>query len=99
MTTRVADLELALDYALGVLVKFEPPDSRAVSNEFVAMAAIRCEQDRLEECREILRAAIAIEAAQAGETQSGSTGTAKARAVGIARKDAVNTAQASETSK
>jgi hypothetical protein len=54
----IADLELALDLALAWLGEHEPGDSRAVSNEFVAMAAIRCEQDNLEECRAIIRAAL-----------------------------------------
>jgi hypothetical protein len=30
----------ALDLALCILIKSEPPDSRAVSDEFVAMAAV-----------------------------------------------------------
>jgi hypothetical protein len=55
---RVADLELALDLALNQLSEFEPGDSRAVSNEFVAMAAIRCEAGSLSECRDIIRAAL-----------------------------------------
>jgi hypothetical protein len=56
---RVADLELALDLALRHLIRFEPGDSRAVSDEFVAMAAIQCGLfDRLGECRDIIRAAI-----------------------------------------
>jgi hypothetical protein len=55
---RTADLELALDLALEWLGEMEPPDSRAISNEFVAMAAIRSEQDNLEECRAIIRAAL-----------------------------------------
>jgi hypothetical protein len=56
---RIADLELALDLALDWLGEREPGDSRVVSDEFVAMAAIRCEANTdLEECREIIRAAI-----------------------------------------
>lgn len=58
LLTRIADLELALDLALNWLGEQEPGDSRAVSNEFVAMAAIRCEQDNLEECRSIIRASL-----------------------------------------
>lgn len=62
---REQDLELALQLALKWLAEHEPGisgvpgDSRAVSNEFVAMAAIhaRC-NDRPEECREIIRAAL-----------------------------------------
>lgn len=37
---RVSRLERALNLALEILGKFEPGDSRAVSNEFVAMAAV-----------------------------------------------------------
>ena len=37
---RVSRLERALNLALDILGKREPPDSRAVSNEFVAMAAV-----------------------------------------------------------
>jgi hypothetical protein len=59
VSERIADLELALDLALAWLGEQEPGDSRAVSNEFVAMAAIRCEQDRLDECREIIRTELA----------------------------------------
>jgi hypothetical protein len=56
---RIADLELALDLALAWLGEQEPGDSRAVSNEFVAMASIRCEATRLNECRNIIRLALA----------------------------------------
>jgi hypothetical protein len=80
---RVRDLELALGLALDSLIQHEPGDSRAVSDEFVAMAVIAAGQtERLDECRNIIRsAAIAMEAAPAGETaQTGSTGTATARA-------------------
>jgi acyl-CoA reductase-like NAD-dependent aldehyde dehydrogenase len=34
-------LKLALDLACNMLVIHEPPDSRAVSNEFVALAAVQ----------------------------------------------------------
>lgn len=37
---REEDLEEALDLALRMLVKYEPEDSRAVSDEYVAMAAL-----------------------------------------------------------
>ena len=37
---RIVDLESALRLALHILWGFEPPDSRAVSDEFVAMAAV-----------------------------------------------------------
>jgi hypothetical protein len=56
---RMADLQMVADLALNTLTQFEPGDSRAVSDEFVAMAAIQCGQtDRLDECREIIRAAL-----------------------------------------
>ena len=57
---RIADLELALSWALGVLIQFEPGDSRAVSNEFVAAAALQgqCGNER-QECRDILTQALA----------------------------------------
>ena len=52
---RIADLTLALDYCLLILGELEPPHSAAVSDEFVAMAAISCGiEDRIEECRDIL---------------------------------------------
>ena len=35
-------LRKALSVALDMLFPFEPPDSRGVSDEFVAMAAIQC---------------------------------------------------------
>jgi hypothetical protein len=55
---RVADLELALDYALAVLGEFELGDSRAVSDEFVAMAAIRCGAGDPDDCRVVLGRAL-----------------------------------------
>ena len=55
-----SDLKLALDWALSVLIQFEPGDSRAVSDEFVAAAAIQAGiDDNAEECGEILHAAMA----------------------------------------
>ncbi len=42
---RIADLEAALGLALCKLVIVEPPDSRAVSDEFVAMAAVHAGDD------------------------------------------------------
>jgi hypothetical protein len=36
------DLEEALKLAVGLLAPLEPGDSRAVSNEFVALAAVQC---------------------------------------------------------
>jgi len=54
-----ADLRLALGWALDQLVEFEPGDSRAVSDVFVAAAAIQAGlTDRLDECRAILTNAI-----------------------------------------
>ncbi len=44
---RINDLEIALRYCLARLIQFEPPDSRAVSDEFVAAAAI-CEGDPIQ---------------------------------------------------
>jgi hypothetical protein len=79
MTLRNADLALALDYALIVLGKYEAPDSRAVTDEFVAMAAISCDCAN-EACREILRNAIAIEAQRAVTVKQGAVRSTKARA-------------------
>jgi hypothetical protein len=62
---RSRDLQLALDWALGVLERYEPTDSRAVSDEFVSAAAIACDCAN-EECREILRAALRAQS-EAGE--------------------------------
>jgi hypothetical protein len=62
--TRGADLALALDWALAVLGKYEPGDSRAVSDEFASAAAIACDLAN-DECRQILAAAIATEAQRA----------------------------------
>lgn len=55
-----ARLREALGLALMWLEPHEPPDSRAVSNEFVAMAAIHAGlTDNVGECMEIIRAEIA----------------------------------------
>jgi hypothetical protein len=71
--SRIADLELALELALAWLSRFEPGDSRAVSDEFVAMAAILCEaRTDHDECRQIIRDAIATEAQRAETTEIGS---------------------------
>lgn len=45
---RICHLESALALALYVLCGFEPPDSRAVSDEFVAMASVlnHCENEQ-----------------------------------------------------
>ncbi len=42
---RIAELTGALELALALLIKLEPPDSRAVSDHFVAMAAIHAGGD------------------------------------------------------
>lgn len=44
--------ELALKLAVQMLSEFEPGDSRAVSNEFVALAAVECElvDDKVMDC-------------------------------------------------
>ena len=55
---RVDELLLALDVALNILIKFEPGDSRAVSDEFVAMASVAAGITN-EQCIEILNKAIA----------------------------------------
>ncbi len=48
----------ALGLALSYLIKFEPPDSRAVSDEFVAMAAVHAFPDQPEEkAMDIIRSA------------------------------------------
>lgn len=69
MSQRIDDLRLALGFALDKLIQFEPPDSRAVSNEFVAMAAIHAGfDDRLDECRQIIRDAASAMSARSDET-------------------------------
>jgi hypothetical protein len=62
---RSRDLQLALDWALGVLERYEPTDSRAVSDEFVSAAAIACDCAN-EECREILRTALRARGEEVG---------------------------------
>lgn len=53
---RIAELSGALELALALLVKLEPPDSRAVSDHFVAMAAIHAGGDTVnEEARQIVK--------------------------------------------
>lgn len=61
---RIKDLELALDVALAWRIKLEPIDSRAVSNEFVAMASIRADLTN-DECRQILTEEMSRLAAEA----------------------------------
>lgn len=51
---RIIALEAALDLALILLGKGEPGDSRAVSDEFVAMAAIKCNLNDQTESLEII---------------------------------------------
>lgn len=51
---RVADLKLALHWALGELIRYEPADSRAVSDEFVAAACIEMNPTDVQNCRDIL---------------------------------------------
>jgi hypothetical protein len=63
---RCADLQLALDWALQVLERYEPGDSRAVSDEFVSAAAIACDCAN-QECRDILRAALNSTSPKGGE--------------------------------
>lgn len=60
-TTRVEDLKLAIDWALGILIQYEPGDSRAVSDAFVSASAISCDIPN-DEAREILRKAILLQA-------------------------------------
>ena len=57
---KIANLRAALGLALKYLERYEPPDSRAVSNEFVAMASVAadCEND---ECMQIIHAASTLE--------------------------------------
>ena len=42
---RIEQLKNALSVALGMLAPYEPGDSRAVSDEFVALATVECEID------------------------------------------------------
>jgi hypothetical protein len=64
---RVADLELALDLACRTLGDMEPPDSRAVSAEFVSMFSILCGCPN-DEARQIIRDAIERHMVKCGET-------------------------------
>ena len=81
--TRIADMKLALGYALEVLGQWEPGDSRAVSDEFVAMYSILCDHTN-EECRTILTQAIE---ARRAETQGGSVEDESAVPKGFAQGD------------
>ena len=55
---RIAKLEAALSCALKIWVKIEPPDSRAVSNEFVACAAVQAGLADLSQAEDVIRAAL-----------------------------------------
>ena len=50
--------KLALELALILLSKYEPGDSRAVSDDFVAMAAIHADANTSEDCVELVRQSI-----------------------------------------
>jgi len=65
---RIRDLSDALNLALAWLVQYEPGDSRAVSNEFVAMAAVLCDNSD-DDCRSVI--ASAIEARRAADSEAG----------------------------
>ena len=60
--------KLALELALILLFKYEPGDSRAVSDEFVAMAAIHSDANTSDDCVELVRRAIAREVAMKNES-------------------------------
>lgn len=77
----VRDLRLALDWALEILIQFEPGDSRGVSSEFVAAEAIRAGYTNAA-CLEIL--------AQAMEARRAETGTGSVHDSAV-RKDAPDT--------
>lgn len=54
-SSRIAELEAALNLAVCMLAPYEPGDSRAVSDKFVALAAISCDQpDEDGECMRII---------------------------------------------
>jgi hypothetical protein len=55
---RISQLSKALELALIYLGKNECGDSRAVSDEFVAMAAIQCECGDSDACIDIIESAI-----------------------------------------
>jgi len=59
---RIARLEAALTLALDYLGEMEPPDSRAVSNEYVAMAGVlgEIEPNRPGEEMEIIVRALGV---------------------------------------
>lgn len=53
----IARLYEALNLAVDMLMKYEPPDSRAVSDEAVSLASVASRVDN-DECWEIIRAAL-----------------------------------------
>jgi len=61
LLSRAADRIEALDAALGLALErlgaMEPGDSRAVSDEYVAMAAVACDLDDLDSSLAIIRVA------------------------------------------
>ena len=62
LSKRTVELQKALDLALAKLVRFEPPDSRAVSDEFVAMSAMAAGGEIVTaDCHRIIDAALAAE--------------------------------------
>jgi hypothetical protein len=70
LVARIEALEGALDLALSYLIEDEPGDSRAVSDEFVAMAVI-LEGHDADGCLPIVKAAIAARAALAKDKSDG----------------------------
>jgi hypothetical protein len=66
LSKRVDELQKALDLAICLLGKTEPPDSRAVSDEFVAMASMSAGGETVNEaCHDIIDKALAEEKAKA----------------------------------
>jgi hypothetical protein len=66
LSKRVDELQKALDLALCWLSEREPPDSRAVSDEFVAMASMAAGHPTVnEECHTIIDAALLAARAKA----------------------------------
>lgn len=61
LACRTDNLQKALDLALHILSASEPSDSRAVSDEFVAMAAVSCGVDVSDSCMQVIEAGLLIE--------------------------------------
>lgn len=59
MYTRCELVEAALRLAVEMLAPYEPGDSRAASNEFVALAAISCGVDD-DECHKVIMTALEV---------------------------------------